>query len=124
MMRLDHVQHLAGLAAGFNKMECPVRAAYPKTVSFTWKCRPASRSKKVSKYTSTPKPHAPRLYGQRFVDVPQEIRSLSPVYMRSISLDSGAVRELLQAFGMNMAALTILPQYGWVLITLILSVFV
>lgn len=44
--------------------------------------------------------------------------------MRSFSLDSGAVWEILQAFGVNMAALTVLPQYGWVLITFILSVFV
>ena len=61
-------------------------------------------------------------YGQRGVVIDEE--KLGHNVMRSFSLDSGAVWEILQAFEVNMAALTVLPQYGWVLITFILSVFV
>ena len=45
--------------------------------------------------------------------------------MRSISLNSGAFWEFLEAFELKMAVFsTIPPQYGWVLITLILSILV
>ena len=98
------------------------------------KHRPAFRSRRRSRLPpfATPKPHASRLgrlvvrhdYGQRRRRRCGETRSSEPSVMRSFSLDSGAVWEILQAFGIEMAALTILPQYGWVLITLILSVFV
>ena len=44
--------------------------------------------------------------------------------MRSVTLDSGAIWEFLTALQLDMALLTIPPQYGYVLITLILSIMV
>ncbi|DBB06139.1 hypothetical protein WJX82_010962 [Trebouxia sp. C0006] len=42
--------------------------------------------------------------------------------MRSITFHSGAIWEFVKALHLNMAVLTVPPQYGYVLITLILSI--
>ena len=70
----------------------------------------------VSLATCAPKPSTSR--------DSSDVVKLGHNVMRSFSIDSGPVLEIIKAFGIDMAALTILPQYGWVLITLILSVFV
>jgi len=41
-----------------------------------------------------------------------------------MGLDSGAIWEVLQVLRTKMSPISLLPQYGWVLITFILSVFV
>ncbi len=44
--------------------------------------------------------------------------------MRSITLNSGAIWEFLEALQLKMVGLTISPQYGWVLVTLLAAIIV
>ncbi len=60
-------------------------------------------------------------HGGRGVDVSKALGSITNA-MRSITFHSGAIWEFVEALHLNMAVLTIPPQYGYVLITLILSI--